>query len=73
MFEQCGVDVQQTNAQGLTALDVVNMYTDPRTASSMKQVLQGQCVVFYLYIMVVGLTECVLHPQMLWHSRQGLE
>ena len=43
LFCQCGVNVQQTNAQGLTALDVVNMYTDPRTASIMKQVLQGQC------------------------------
>ena len=37
--------MQQTNAQGLTALDVVNMYTDPRTASIMKQVLQGQCII----------------------------
>ena len=41
---QCGVNVQQTNAQGLTALDVVNMYTDPRTAHIMKQVLQGQSI-----------------------------
>ena len=39
---QFGVDVQKTNAQGLTALDIVNMYTDPRTASIMKQVLTGQ-------------------------------
>ncbi|CAI8006143.1 Caskin-1 [Geodia barretti] len=37
---QCGVDVQRTNSQGHTALDIVNMYVDPRTASLMKQVLQ---------------------------------
>lgn len=31
------------NSQGLTALDIVNMYTDPRSAGQMKQVLQGEC------------------------------
>ena len=31
------------NAQGLTALDIVNMYTDPRSAGQMKLVLQGEC------------------------------
>ena len=30
------------NAQGLTALDIVNMYTDPRSAGQMKLVLQGK-------------------------------
>ena len=40
-FPQCGADVNKKNSQGLTALDIVNMYTDPRTAGQMKQVLQG--------------------------------
>ena len=40
---QCGADVSMVNAQGLTALDIVNMYTDPRSAGQMKLVLQGEC------------------------------
>ena len=40
---QCGADVSMVNSQGLTALDIVNMYTDPRSAGQMKQVLQGEC------------------------------
>ena len=39
---QCGADVSAVNSQGLTALDIVNMYTDPRSAGQMKQVLQGE-------------------------------
>ena len=38
---QCGADIQCTNNQGLTPLEIVHMYTDPRSAGQMKQVLQG--------------------------------
>ena len=54
---QYGVDVQQTNAQGHTALEIVNMYADPRTASVMKQVLQGQCPLTHAAL--EGLCVCV--------------
>ena len=33
--------MQAMNGQGHTALDIVNMYTDPRSAGLMKKVLQG--------------------------------
>ena len=38
---EAGADVLATNGQGLTALDVVNQYTDPRAAHELKKVLQG--------------------------------
>lgn len=38
---QCGADPSIKNAQGLSALDIVNHYTDPRSAQQLKQLLQG--------------------------------
>lgn len=38
---QCGADPSIKNSQGLTALDIVNHYTDPRSAHQLKQLLQG--------------------------------
>lgn len=49
------MDVQKTNAQGYTALDIVNMYVDPRTASLMKQVLQGKLDYVLIYVLLVVL------------------
>ena len=77
---QYGVDVQQTNAQGHTALEIVNMYADPRTASVMKQVLQGQCPLTHAALEGLCVCVCVcvcaycdvsLSEQMLWRSRPG--
>ena len=39
---QCGADPSVKNTQGLTALDIVNHYTDPRSAHQLKQILQGK-------------------------------
>lgn len=54
---QCGADVQSLNNQGLTALDIVNMYTDPRSAGLMKQVLQGDYIssVLFLCVFILGI------------------
>ena len=49
------MDVQKTNAQGHTALDIVNMYVDPRTASLMKQVLQGKLDYVLIYVLSIVL------------------
>ena len=46
VLSQCGADITSVNNQGHSALDIVNMYTDPRSAGQMKQVLQGIVYIF---------------------------
>ena len=38
---QCGANPSIKNTQGLSALDIVNHYTDPRSAQQLKQLLKG--------------------------------
>ncbi len=38
---QCGANPSIKNTQGLTPLDIVNHYTDPRSAQQLKQLLKG--------------------------------
>lgn len=45
---EAGADVMALNGQGLTPLEVVNQYTDPRSSQELKRALQGEprpCVV----------------------------
>ena len=39
---QCGANPSIKNTQGLTPLDIVNHYTDPRSAQQLKQLLKGK-------------------------------
>ncbi len=41
---QCGADITCKNNQNLTPLEIVQMYTDPRSQGPMKQLLQGELV-----------------------------
>ncbi len=42
---QCGANPSIKNTQGLTPLDIVNHYTDPRSAQQLKQLLKGVVVI----------------------------
>lgn len=39
---EVGADVTALNGQGLTPLEVVNQYTDPRSSQELKRALQGE-------------------------------
>ena len=52
---QCGADPSIKNAQGLSALDIVNHYTDPRSAQQLKQLLQGN-ILLLLYSLLYLIT-----------------
>lgn len=49
---QCGADPSIKNSQGLTALDIVNHYTDPRSAHQLKQILQGKVINISLWALI---------------------
>lgn len=53
---EAGADVTALNGQGLTPLDVVNQYTDPRSSQELKRALQGEVAlsVMVRYSLVIG-------------------
>ena len=47
---QVGADVNIPNNHGLTPLEVINRYTDPRSGHHLKQLLQGSHLSVYVIL-----------------------
>ena len=58
---EVGADVSALNGQGLTPLEVVNQYTDPRSSQDLKKALQGKLAVCVLGVLVPLTCVCVVH------------